>query len=165
MLVSFMPSTRVDIPHEPDNYIEFRKPSSLVVREARRVVESEGRRGVRDFGAEIVKALNEGDDDEKAARRVERIAKLQEYHPDQFDRATLLGGATVDGQEVKGAIVGWGGAAYVGADGKTVPADRKAINDLDEATARWAHQYVVDLMKPPTPEVDKSPAPAAAPIA
>src|ERR1700754_5110992 len=58
-LVSFLPAQRVEIPHEPGNWIEFRKPSGAVVREARRVVESEGRKGVRDFGAEIVKDLDE----------------------------------------------------------------------------------------------------------
>lgn len=164
-LVSFLPAVRVEIPHEPDNYVEFRKPSSAIVREARRVVESDGRRSFRDFGADIVKVLTEGDDDDKAARRAARLAKLQEYEPDQFDRETLLGGATIDGQEVKGAIVAWSGPAYADADGKLVPASKQAIKDLDEATARWAHQVAVDLMKPPTPEVDKSAPDAAASVA
>ncbi len=161
-LVSFLPAQRVEIPHESGNWFEYRKPSNAVVREARRVVESEGRRGVRDFGAEIVKAFSSGNDDDKAVQRAAKLAKLQEYDPEMFDRQTLLAGATIDGQAVKGAIVRWGGPAYMGDDGKTVPVCVESINDLDEATARWAHEHVVGLMKPPTPEVDKSAPDAAA---
>jgi hypothetical protein len=63
------------------------------VREARRVVESEGRRGFRDFGAEIVKELfSEGDDDDQAVRRAAKMAKLQEYDPESSTASTLLGG-------------------------------------------------------------------------
>ncbi|HXO85229.1 MAG TPA: hypothetical protein VN803_06865 [Gemmatimonadales bacterium] len=162
-LVSFLPAQRVEIPHEPGNWIEFRKPSGAVVREARRVVESEGRKGVRDFGAEIVKAFTGGDDDDAAVRRTAKLAKQQEYDPSSFDRTTLLAGCALDGKDVKGAIVAWGGDSYTGADGKAVPVMRESVDDLDEATAQWAHEYVVGLMKPPTPEVDKSPAAAAAP--
>lgn len=162
-LVSFLPATRVDIPHEPNNWMEFRKPSSLVVTEARRRAESDSRRGVRDFGAEIVKAFQSGDDDDKAVRRAAKLAKLQEYEPDMFDRDTLLGGGIVEQQEVKGAIVAWGGLAYTNADGKPVPVCLESIRDLDEATARWALGHVIDLMRPPAPEVDKSAPAAAAP--
>lgn len=155
-LVSFLPAQRVEIPHEPGNFIEFRKPAGALVREARRVAESEGRRGVRDFGAEIVKAFSSGDDDDKATRRAAKLAKLQEYDPEMFDRQTLLAGATIDGQVVKGALVRWGGPGYQLEDGTTAPISVQTINDLDEATAQWAHEHVVGLMKPPTPEVDKS---------
>jgi len=152
-LVSFLPAVKVEIPHEPGNVFAFRKPSSAVVGEARRVAAAEGRRGVRDFGAEIVKAFSSGDDDDKAARRA---AKL-------FDRAVLLGGCTIDGQAVKGAVVDWEGPGYKNADGRPVPVCAESIADLDEATARWAHQYVIDLMKPPSQEGDKSLPAAAAP--
>jgi hypothetical protein len=162
-LVSFLPAMRVDIPHEPGNWMEFRKPSSAVVREARRVVEAEGRRGVRDFGAEIVKAFSAGDDDDRAARRAAKLAKLQEYDSSSFDRSTLLAGATIEGEAVKGAIVNWGGPAYANADGKAVPVIRQSVEDLDEATAQWAHEHVVEMMRPPAPEVDKRTPPAAAP--
>jgi hypothetical protein len=162
-LVSFLPPVSVDIPHEPDNYMKFRKPSSAVVREARRVAESDGRRGVRDFGAEIVKAFSSGDDDDKAARRAAKLAKLQEYDPEMFDREVLLAGGEIDGVKVQGAIVEWGGPAYTGTDGKPAPVSQHTVRDLDEATARWAHEYVIDLMKPPTPEGDKSTPPSAAP--
>lgn len=161
-LVSFLPPIRIDIPHEPGNWMAFRKPASCVVQEARRVVEAEGRRGVRDFGAEIVKAFSSGDDDDKAVARAAKLAKLQEYDPSMFDRTTLLAGATIDGEERRGALVDWGGPAYAGADDKPVPVMAGSIADLDEATARWAIDQVVSLMKPASPEVDKSTAVAVA---
>jgi hypothetical protein len=143
-LVSFTPPVRKDIPHEPGEWMEFRKPAHRRVREARAVVESEGRRGVRDFGAEIVKALNEGDDDEKAMRRIKRLEREQEYHVDQFDRETLL----------RSTIVRW---SYKDpATGEPITVTDETIAELDEPTARWAHQHVVDLMKPPTPEAEKN---------
>lgn len=162
-LVSFLPSQRVDIPHEPNCWMEFRKPSSALVAEARKIVEQEGRKGVRDFGAEIVKAFNTGEDDDKAARRARKLAQLQEYDPDQFDRSTLLAGAEIGGRTLQGAIVAWGGPAYTDANGKVVLVNRTNVSDLDEATARWAHEHVVGLMKPPSQEVDKSHPDAAAP--
>jgi len=144
-------------------WFAFRKPSSAVVGEARRVAAAEGRRGVRDFGAEIVKAFSSGDDDDKAARRAAKLAREMEFDPELFDRAVLLGGCTIDGQAVKGAVVDWEGPGYKNADGRPVPVCAESIADLDEATARWAHQYVIDLMKPPSQEGDKSLPAAAAP--
>lgn len=161
-LVSFLPAQRVEIPHEPGNWMEFRKPSSTVVREARKVAESEGRQGVRDFGAEIVKAFSSGDDDEKAARRADHLAKLQEYDPSQFDRATLLAGATINGLAHRGAISTWGGPAYTDPTGAVVAVTAQSVGDLDEATARWAVDVVIGLMRADaSKEADKSaPAPA-----
>jgi hypothetical protein len=152
-LVSFVPPVPVEIPHEPGNFLTFRRPASRIVREARKVVEKEGRQGIRDFGVEIVKALNEGEDDERAMRRVKRLEAEQEYHPDQFDRDTLL----------RSAIVGWDGPNYEDEAGRKAPVTPENIGQLDEPTARWAHNYVVDLIKPPTKEADKSAAAAAAP--
>lgn len=148
-LVSFLPPVKQDIPHEPGEWMEFRKPASRVVREARQIVESEGRRGVRDFGAEIVKAFTSGDDDEKAIRRARQLEAAQEYDIGQFDRDKLL----------TSAIVRW---SYVDPVAKEpIEVTPQNIADLDEETARWAHQFVVDMMKPPSKEAHKS-VPAAA---
>lgn len=124
--------------------MEFRKPSAKVAREARKLVEQEGRKSVADFGAEIVKAFQSGDDDDKAVRRAAALAKAQEYNPGNFDRERLLAGT----------IKAWSYGAPVNAD---------TIADLDEETARWAHQHVVGLMKPPTQEASKSTTATASP--
>lgn len=150
-LVSFLPADRFPIPHEPGQWMALKKPRSKAVKEARRIVESEGRRGVRDFGAEIVKALNDGDDDEKAARRLRKLEELEEYAPDQFDRDTLL----LD------AIKGW---SYESEPGKMAPINAETVADLDEETARWAHHAIVGLMKR-SKEADKSLTEAPAPSA
>lgn len=149
-LVSFLPPVRKAIPHEPEHWMDFRKPASRHVRAARKAAEQEGRQGLRDFGAEIVKALQSDDDEERTTKRIARLQRELEYDPDLFDRAVLL----------RGAIADW---SYCDPEsGKTIPVDDQSIGDLDEQTARWAVQQVIDLMRPPTPEADKS-APAAAP--
>lgn len=147
-LVSFLPAKRYDIPHESGEWIELRKPSSRHVREARLARESEGRRSMNDFSAEIVKAFNSGDDDERAVRRAKRLSELQEYSPDGFDRDTLL----------CASIVRW---SYQRPEGGMVPINRDSVGDLDEETARWAVGLVLDLMRPASKEADKSPADAA----
>jgi hypothetical protein len=130
--------------------MEIHKPGNRVVREARKIADQEGRRGVRDFGAEIVKALTAGDDDERAIRRARQLAKEQEYDPAQFDRDALL----------CSAITRW---SYVDPEtGKELPVTPERIADLDEETARWAHLFVVDLIKPTTQEALKSDIPPAA---
>ena len=143
-LVSFGPPIRADIPHEPGEWMEFRKLASVVAAKARKVADKEGRQGVADFGPDIVKAFTAPGDDERAARRTALLAKAQEYDLSQFDRETLL----------VGTITAW---SYV----EKVTAE--TIGQLDEATARWAHQYVVDLMRPPTQEESKSTQATASP--
>ncbi len=143
-LVSFGPPIRAQIPHEAGEWIEFRKPASSVAAKARKAAEKEGRQGVADFGPEIVRAFTAAGDDERAVRRTAMLAKAQEYDLSQFDRETLL----------TGTITAWSYDATVTPD---------TIGQLDEATARWAHQYVVDLMKPPSSEDSKSAKATASP--
>lgn len=148
-LVSFLPPVRQDIPHEPGEWMEFKKPSGAIVREARVAAESEGRKGVRDFGPEIVKAFMSGDDDDKAVRRTQALERASTYNPSNFDRATLL----------RSTITAW---SYVTPEGIPVPVSAETIAELDEATAQWAHEAVVALLKPPTAEDSKSPTGAGA---
>ena len=153
-LVSFLPPVRREIPHEPDQWMDFRKPASKDVRAARKLAEAEGRQGLRDFGAEIVTALQSKTDsnDDAVMRRIAKLAAEQEYHADQFDRGALLAAS----------IRGW---SYMVPDETAVPVNPENIGLLDEQTARWAVQQVIDLMQPPSLEADKSDAPAAAPSA
>lgn len=146
-LVRFLPPVPVSVPHEPGVTFVFRKPADRVVSEARKLADKEGRQGVRDFGAEVLKAFQSGDDDEKAVRRVKKLEDASLWDITNFDRATLL----------RSAIVSWEGPGYV--DDKTglallVTPDN--IDDLDTVTAEWAHRTVVDMLKPPTPEAEKS---------
>lgn len=143
-IVSYLPPIQVEIPHEPGEWMEFRKPASRVVKEARHVVESEGRRSFSDFGAEIVRVLMSGNDEDKAVRRANQLAKLQEYEPDQFDRATLL----------RSAIVRW--SYRDPKTGDSIQPTPELIEQLDEPTAHWAHRTVVDMIRPVTKEADKS---------
>ena len=147
-LVSFLPAVRLAIAHEPDQWMELRAPSSKAVRAARKLAEQEGRQGLRDFGAEIVKALQADDNQERTQKRIAQWQREQEYHPDQFDRDALL----------RASITGW---SYCDPQtGQPVPVNEKSLADLDEQTARWAVQQVIALMRPPTLEGDKSdPAP------
>jgi hypothetical protein len=144
MLVSFLPPIRATVPHEPGEWIEFRKPSSKVAQEAKRAVEAEGRKGMRDIGADIIKAFMSGDDDEKAVRRARKMADAAAFDVSGFDRATLL----------QYAIVQWSYTDPVA--NRPIAVTPENIDELDEETARWAHQTVVDLMKPTTQEADKS---------
>ena len=144
MLVSFLPPIRATVPHEPGEWVEFRKPSSKVAQDARRVMESEGRKNVREMGAEIVQAFMTGDDDEKAVRRAQKLQAAQAYDLSAFDRGTLL----------RYAIVQWSYTDPMA--GRPIAVTPENIDELDEETARWAHQTVVDLMKPTTSEADKS---------
>jgi hypothetical protein len=157
-LVSLLPPTVEEIPHEPGNYLQFRKPASPAVKEARRIVDSEGRKGVADFGPEIVKAMQSGSkaDEERLVQRAKQLEAEQLYEPSKFDRATLL----------KASIVGWGGPNYEDENHKPRPVTSDRIADLDEETAEWAHRYIVsDLVKPKSKEADKSPIEAVAPSA
>ena len=144
-LVAFLPPVRKDIPNEPGQWMEFRKPPGAVVREARSAIEKAGRQGVRDFGPEIVKAFTSGDDDAKAARRTRELERQSAYDPSMFDRPTLLGYA----------LKAWSYDAVLPADDA---AERGQILEkmLEEATAQWAHEQIVTMLKPPTSEDSKS---------
>lgn len=144
MLVSFLPPVRRTIPHEPEHYIRLRKPSGRAVQESRKAVEAEGRRGVRDFGAEVVKAFMADRDEDAAVSKVRKLQKASEYDTDNFDRETLL----------RSAIVDW---SYTDAEGQPIPVTPETIAELDEQTAQWAFEETVAMMRP-APEADKSPA-------
>src|SRR5690349_7780229 len=154
-LVSYLPAVRKPIPHEPGEWMEFRKPTNLKGQDARDIEESKGRKSVRDFGAEIVKAMqmDPADDPtgEKAHARGRNLRKLQKdlyYDAENFDRTTLL----------RAGIVGW---CYRDEDGKAINVTPDTIADLDEATAEWAKNFFAEMMRP-SQEPDKSPAHSSA---
>ena len=156
-LVSFLPPVRIPIPHGPGHWIAYRTPASTEVQAARDVEEAKGRRSVRDFGAEIVKAMqadpSDDPDGEKARLRMLRLKKVQQdshYDPDNFDRLTLA----------KASIAGW---SYTHPEtGAAAPVNDSTVAGLDEPTAAWWHLEVVKRIKP-SQEADKSPAGGGAP--
>jgi len=147
MLTSCLPPVEAPIPHEPGNFMSFRKPPQYVVRDARKAAAREGRQDTRDLGADIISAIVNGrreDQDEKVAR-LKKVQKSSMYDVDNFDRDTLL----------KFAITGWSGPNY-SKDGAPVPVTDEAILDLDEPVAAWAHEFVVDMIRPASAEESKS---------
>jgi len=129
----------------------LRKPAGRIVQEARKVVDAEGRRGVRDFGAEIVKAFMDDRDEDAAVAKVRKLQKQSEYDTDNFDRETML----------RSGIVGW---SYTDLDGKPIKVTPEGIAELDEQTAQWALERIVDMIRPSS-EGDKSLVEAGVPVA
>lgn len=157
MLVSQLPPVRVPVPHEPGKWFDFRTPGHEAVAEAREVVAAKGRRGVKDFGAEVVKAFNEVRALEKENKdtldRVAKLAATDPYAPENFDRSTLLGAS----------IVGWN--YCVGDSDKVIKVSPDTIAQLDERTAKWAHEHIVGMIRPPSEDSYKSPDAGGAPRA
>jgi hypothetical protein len=151
MLISFLPPVHKEIPHEPGHHMMLRKPAGRVVQEARKLMDAEGRRGVRDFGAEIVKAFMDDRDEDAAVAKVRKLQKQSEYDTDNFDRETML----------RSGIVGW---SYTDLEGKPIKVTPEGIAELDEQTAQWALECLVEMIRP-SAEGDKSLADAGVSLA
>lgn len=132
---------KVDIPHEPGQWCEFRRLSWKQLKEARKKNEAESREEAKALGAELFGALmrSSGDDKDDAAKaeRLERIAAERKWRPDQFDRDTVL---------TKG-LVAW---SY------DVPLGNDAIGQLDEQTAEWAAHQIIEMSRPITEDQQKN---------
>lgn len=116
---------RVDIPHEPGQWMTIRGLSWWQLKEAADVLAAEGRRQLRDYGPETLTALREArqrDDIPQAIREAMRDP-LTDY-----DRATVL----------RYGIVGW---SYSDDSGDELAA---RTVDLDEDTAVWAAHEIID---------------------
>lgn len=139
---------KIDVPHEPGEWFELRKPSWIQEQDAREGGARRGRKAAAEFGAAFIRELNKVDPDESedgAQKRVETAhqrLKVFEYDLSQFDLAVLF----------EAAITGW---SYK-RDGLPVPVNAEEIAELDAPTARWLGQEIVDLMKPPTEEEEKN---------
>jgi hypothetical protein len=117
---------RVDIPHEPGQWFELRRLSWKQLRKARKIVEEEQREIAKSFGAEFVAALTSGRVDEDRARR---LIQEQQYRAVNFDTEVML----------EQGIVAW---SY------DKPLNVDTIEQLDERTAVWAVQEIINLCKP-----------------
>lgn len=139
---------QIDIPHEPGEWLELRKPSWIQEQDAREGAARRGRKAAVDFGAAFIRELNKVDPDESeedAEKRIETAhqrLKVFEYDISQFDLGILF----------EAAITGW---SYK-RDGQPVPVNAKEIAELDSPTAKWAGLEIVELLKPPTEEEEKN---------
>lgn len=121
-------------PSEAGVTFSLRRLSWLQLREARRAREREQQDLAKGFGAEFVMALQAGNVDEDAARRV---LETDPYELNNFDLGVLLAAGIAD----------W---SY------DVPVDEDHIGQLDEQTAVWAGQAIIDLTRPPTGDASKN---------
>lgn len=131
--------TRFDIPHEKDQWMELRRLSWKQLRRARKLQEEEQREVAKSFGAEFLAALTSGKVDEDKARK---LIKEQQYSVNNFDLEALL----------EEGIAGWSYDAALTPD---------SIESLDERTAVWAAQQIIDLTRPPTEEEEKNSLPGS----
>ena len=117
---------KVDVPHEKGTWFRLCKLSWKQLRKARKIQEEEQREIAKSFGAEFIAALTKGQVDEARARR---LIREQEYNVVNFDLGALL----------ESGIFEW---SY------ETPLSLTAIEQLDERTAVWAVQKIIDMTKP-----------------
>ena len=134
MLVSKEP-TRVEVPHEEGAWFELLKLSWVKIKKARKAATLDSAETAKAFGAELMKALSS---DDKGEEKALRLIKSQQYDESMFDTEILL----------EAGIAGW---SY------DEPVNPSTLKELDEETAAWAKQAIIDLTKPPSDdEVKKS---------
>ena len=132
MLVSREP-VRVDVPHEDGQWFDLLKLSWTQIRKARKAATMDSAETAKAFGAELMKALGSEKNGEDKAMS---LIKAQQYDESMFDTEQLL----LDG------VVAW---SY---DGEVNP---EALATLDEGTAAWAKQAIIDITKPPSEAEEK----------
>jgi len=126
---------RIDIPHEEGHWFELRKLSWKNLRKARKKQEEEQREIAKAFGAEFLAVLTKGGSD--AEDKARRLIRKQQYDVSNYDMETLL----------FHGVASW---SY------EEPVTPEALSDLDERTAVWAAQAIIDLTKPPSEEEEKN---------
>ena len=114
MLVTNEP-IKVEIPHEQGQWMEFRKLPWKALKEARKVRTGENLEVIKALGAEFVKAMQEGNEDEEA--RVRSRLRDLEYDRSNFDVGVLL----------TKSLCAW-----------SYDQDVTELDLLDEPTAVWA---------------------------
>ena len=132
MLVSREP-VRVDVPHEDGQWFDLLKLSWTQIRKARKAATMDSAETAKAFGAELMKALGSEKNGEDKAMS---LIKAQQYDESMFDTEQLL----LDG------VVGW---SYNG------EVTSEALATLDEGTAAWAKQAIIDITKPPSEAEEK----------
>lgn len=121
--------TKLDIPHEPGEWVEVRKLNHKTLARAAQVRSEAGISSMKSLGAELLTALRQAKDE------VQKELASTAVSVDAYDRDLVL----------QGGVVRWSYAA---------PVTPESLGDLDEATAKWlASEIVTRSVTPPSPEM------------
>ena len=118
---------KLDIPHESGQWMELTALSWKKLKKARKELQGEQIETMRAFGAELIAAFK---DESVKEERLRQLEKRQQYHVSAFALETLL----------RHGIHAW---SY---DEKI---NDETIAELDERTAIWAAEQIIELCKPP----------------
>ena len=121
--------TKLDIPHEPGEWVEVRKLNHKTLARAAQVRSEQGISSMKSLGGELLTALRQ------AKEEVETAIKSPEVSVEAYDRDLVL----------QAGVVRW---SY------TAPPTPETLGELDEVTARWLHREIVTRsVAPPDPVV------------
>jgi len=131
----------IEIPHEEGCAFGLIRLNHTQLAEARRKADSKNRQQMRELGGEIFAAITKKDDEdedgERAAERTRQVLARLEYDPASFDRATVLR---------------YGLRSWEGGDYDSIKLSPKKVELLDEPTAKWAHDLIINMSKPESAE-------------
>jgi len=121
---------KLDIPHEAGEWIEFRELGWRTLELARETKSRAALLGFRDLGPDFLKSLTPTEDATTDAPEV------PQKPADTYDMATLL----------RAAISAWSYSA---------PCNEASIDSLDQATATWAFDSIIQIHFPTEDELGK----------
>jgi len=125
---------RVEIPHSDGDWFEFIKPSWLRLKKAKKAVQREGFDDMKAIGPEMMDALLAAAD-KGGKKAVEQVLEAERYALSSFDMGVLL----------RSCVRAW---SFSGADGKPADVNDENVNELDEQTATFMAQTIIDSVKP-----------------
>ena len=125
---------KVDHPYEVGQWFEFRGLSWVQLADARSQASAEQREIIKDLGPEFLSQL--GSTDTEETDRAVKALEAQKYNASNYDTGTLL----------RAGVVDW---SYENGDGEAVAVTDETLANLDEATAGWACETILDITKPP----------------
>jgi len=139
MLVSKDDVVRLHIPHEEGEWVDVTKLSWKHLKSARKKRDEEQRDVIKDFGPEFMKAMQS----ENGEERARQFLKRQQYEESNFDTLAILDYSIID----------W---SYTDKEGEKAKVCAENVELLDERTASWLKQQVIDLTRPPDEEEEKN---------
>ena len=128
MLITNM-TKRVEIPHEPGEWMVFKKLSWRQLEVAQNVASDEAIKRTKKLGGDVLVSLRKLWRDQKNELETDPATK--------YDRGTVL----------EAGIVQWSYDAEV---------NKENIDKLDAETAEWAFREILDMNKPRTEEERKN---------
>ena len=125
---------KVDHPYEVGQWFEFRGLSWVQLADARSQASAEQREIIKDLGPEFLSQL--GSTATEESDRAVKALEAQKYALSNYSPKVLLHYGVVD----------W---AYENGDGESGAVTDETLANLDEATAVWACETILDITKPP----------------